>query len=182
MIDQNILSLLNTIGIWLAGIGTLAAVIVALYLARRDTIVKLKIYAGHRIIVSQGSKEKPDFLSIGITNVGFRKTTIINIGWKIGLLKKKYAIQTLYPLPYSDNLPKTIGDGEEAKFLIPFINFEGYPNWIDEFPKDFLVKFPAITSLNLKLQVFTSIGKTFEVRVEEGLRKKLVESALKQKT
>jgi|LGVF01.1.fsa_nt_gb hypothetical protein len=182
MIDQNVLALLNTIGIWLAGIGILSAVIVSLYLARRDSIVKLKVFAGHRILVTQDQKGCPDFLSIGITNVGFRKITVTGIGWKIGVFNKKYAIQTLYPSAISDNLPKTLNDGDEARLLIPFNNPHDYPNWIDDFPKDFLGKYPKLSSRTLKLQVFTTIGKTFEVKIEPGLRQKLIESALRQKT
>jgi len=181
MIDQAVLALLNTIGIWLAGIGTLSAVIVSLYLARKDSIVRLKVYAGHRILVAQNQKEQPDFLSIGITNVGFRKVTITGIGWKVGIFKKKYGIQTLYPNPISDNLPKTLNDGDEARVLIPFKNSQNYPNWIDDFPKDFLGKYPKLSSRTLKLQVLTTIGKTFEVKIEAGLRQKLIESAIRQK-
>lgn len=179
MIDQNVLALLNTIGIWLAGIGTLSAVIVSLYLARRDSIVKLQIFVGHRVLVTQNQKEQPDFLSIGITNVGFRKVTITGIGWKFGIFNKKYSIQILYPSPISDNLPKTLNDGDEARVLIPFKNSQDYPNWIDDFPKNFLGKYPKLSSRTLKLQIFTTIGKTFEAKIEAGLRQKLIESTLR---
>lgn len=182
MTDPSLFAILNTIGIWLAAIGTVSAVIVSLYLARRDSIIKLKIYAGHRILIGMGQEDRPSYLSIGITNTGFRKVTIVNLGWKSGFFKKTYAIQTLYPGPYSDNLPKTIADGEEARFLIPFKNYDGNPNWIDEFPRDFLDKYPKLKCKTLKLQVMTSLGKTFEVRVEKGLQEKLLESALRLKS
>ena len=46
--------ILNTIGTWFAGIGTVSAVIVSLYLASRNSKVQLKICAGHRVLATPG--------------------------------------------------------------------------------------------------------------------------------
>ena len=173
--------ILNTIGIWLAGIGTLSAVIVSLYLARRDSNVQLKVCAGHRVLVTPGQKGTPDYCSIRVTNVGFRPATITGIGWKVGLFKKKYGIQTVYGHPASSKLPVKLDYGDEASYLIGFLGDGTYPNWIDEFPKDFLADHPRISSLTLKVQAFTSVGKTFEAKIEKGLRQRLLAVALKQK-
>jgi hypothetical protein len=62
-----------------------------------------------------------------------------------------------------------------------FLGDGTYPNWIDDFPKDFLVDHPRISSLTLKMQAFTSVGKTFEAKIEKGLRHRLLAVALKQK-
>ena len=43
--------LLNALGSWVAGAGSLAAVAIALWLARRVEKVKLDAWAGHRILV-----------------------------------------------------------------------------------------------------------------------------------
>ncbi len=174
--------ILNTVGTWLAGIGTLSAVIVSLYLARRDSKVKLKVCAGHRVLVTPGQTGTPDYCSIMVTNVGFRPATITGIGWKVGLFKKKYGTQTVYGHPASSNLPVKLDYGDEASYLIGFLGDGTHPNWIDEFPKGFLTNHPRISALTLKVQAFTSVGKTFESKIEQGLRQRLLAVALKQKT
>lgn len=166
----------------MAGIGTLSAVIVSLYLARRDSKVKLIVTAGHRVLVTPGQTRTPDYCSIRVTNVGFRPATITGIGWKVGLLKKKYGIQTVHGHPASSNLPVKLEYGDEASYLIGFLGDGTYPNWIDEFPIDFLSNNPKISTLTLKVQAFTSVGKTFESKIEKGLRQRLLSAALKQKS
>ena len=89
--DQHTFQILNTLGTWLAGIGTLSAVIVSLYLARRGSKIKLKINAGHRILVGSTMEGKyPDYCSIRIVNTGFRQANLTELGWKVGLIKKEY--------------------------------------------------------------------------------------------
>jgi hypothetical protein len=182
MINPETLQILNTIGIWLAGVGTLSAVIVSLYLARRDSKVQLKVSAGHRVLVTPGQKGTPDYCSIRVVNVGFRPATITGIGWRVGFFRKKYGIQTVHGHPVSSKLPIKLEHGDEANYLIGFLGDGSYPNWIDEFPKSFLPGNPKISSLTLRVQAYTSVGKTFESKIERGLRQRLVEFALKQKT
>ena len=182
MIKQETLQILNTIGTWLAGIGTLSAVIVSLYLARRESSTSIKVSAGHRILVTPGQKAKPDYCTIRIVNVGFRPAKITGVGWKVGFLKKKYGIQTVHGNSLSSQMPVKLEHGDEATYFIDFVGDGTYPNWIDEFAKDFLGKTPRLNSLTLKVQAFTSVGKTFEKHIEKGLRQRLIEAALKQKT
>lgn len=153
--------ILSIIGTWLAGIGTLSAVIVSLFFARRDSKVQLKVCAGHRVRVTPGQKGTPDICSIRVTNVGFRPATITGIGWKVGLFKKKYGTQIVYGNPASSELPVKLDYGDEANYQIDFLDDGTHPNWIDDFPKVFLAEHPRIFCLTLKVQVFTSVGKTF---------------------
>ena len=175
--DITTLDILSIIGVWLAGIGTVEAVITSLYLARRDSRVSLKVSVGHRIMLGPGIEKPPEYCSIYIVNQGFRKATITNIGWKVGFFRKQYAIQQIDGNAYSSPLPVELTDGQEAKYLIPFKNRTGQDHWIDEFPKGFLDKWPRLKARTLRLQVFTYVGKTFEAKLEEGLIEKLVESA-----
>lgn len=122
----------------------------------------------------------PDYCSIRVVNVGFRPATITGIGWKGGVIRKKYAIQTVHGHPASSKLPIKLDQGDEAHYLVGFLGDGTYPNWIDEFPKDFLSSSPRISSLTLKVQAFTSVGKTVEAKVEKGLRQRLVKAALKK--
>ena len=169
---------INTFAPWLAAVGTISAVIVSLYLSRAEKPIKLEIRAGHRIIIEPGAIGKhPEFLYISAINTGHRITTITNVGWKIGLFKKQHAIQVVPNNISSSNLPIKIDDGEEAKWLIPLDLPE---NWIERFSKDFLRPNPRWNVLWVKLQIHTSIGKTFEARIEKGLRKKILEECKKQ--
>jgi hypothetical protein len=80
-LDQKI-QVWMVIGTWFAGLGTCAAVIVALYLSRRIEKVRLKVYAGLRVILGDGTPRQTH-LSIGVTNLGERPVTINTVGWAI---------------------------------------------------------------------------------------------------
>lgn len=164
---------INTFAPWLSALGTLSAVSVSLYLARAAKPLKLEIRAGHRIIVETGQKgTPPEFLFVSVINTGHRIATITNIGWKIGLFKKRHAIQVVQKDMYSSGVPVKIDDGEEAKWLIPL---DLADNWIQRFARDFLKPYPRWNLFWLRLQIHTSVGKTFEARIEKGLRSKLME-------
>ncbi len=175
-------NVLNVIGTWLTGVGTVSAVVLSLYLARRDTRIRLRVNAGHRVIVRPGADELPDYCSITIVNHGFRRARVTNIGWKSGFIKKRYSIQQIDGNVFSSPLPIELDYGQEATYLIPFRNQDGAHHWIDEFPKAVLPKWPFLNVWSLKLRVFTSVGKTFEARPEKGLRDRVVESAKRHLT
>jgi len=89
---------INTFAPWLSAIGTFAAVLVSLYLARQASMLNLNITAGHRVILTPGKKGPyPEFISISIINTGNRDLQITDIGWKVGFFKKKrqHAIQMI---------------------------------------------------------------------------------------
>ena len=62
----------NTVGTWVAGIGTIATVITALWLANRDNSVRLRVYAvvGLRIDDNYNPPRTSNFVWISVTNVG----------------------------------------------------------------------------------------------------------------
>jgi multisubunit Na+/H+ antiporter MnhE subunit len=66
---------INSFSPWLSAVGTIIAVIVALYLARLDKRIRLRVSAGHRLVFSAGASipENPDeYLVINIVNSGYR--------------------------------------------------------------------------------------------------------------
>jgi hypothetical protein len=70
-IDQKI-QLWMVVGTWFAGLGTVAAVIVALYLSRRVEKVHLKVTAYmDEVLLGDGSPPE-DHFSINVTNLGER--------------------------------------------------------------------------------------------------------------
>lgn len=172
--NQETWKFVNTFAPWLSAIGTLSAVTLSLYLARRDKNIRLKVSAGHRIIVGPGSQEPyPEYLSIHVVNVGHRDAQIINIGWKVGILQKRYAVQSTVQDRISSSIPVRLKDGEEAKFLIP-LNAE--TDWLREFGNKMLHPFPWLQAYSIRIQAFTSVGGIFEAPIEKTLRRKILEA------
>lgn len=146
--------------------------IVALYFARRDRKIRLAVRAGHRLMVTPGEKGRPEFIYIGVVNIGHREAQIIYIGWKWGFLKKHYAI-AMFNEGLSSALPTKLRDGEEALY---FLSLEEDKQLLKKFAKGMkLLPYPRIQSYFVKVQVSTSTNVTFEKRIEKGLRKMLVE-------
>lgn len=62
---------LGSITDWLSAIGTVGAVIVALYLARSDRKPKAKVYARFSYLIGMGSlPDEPFQITVGIVNLG----------------------------------------------------------------------------------------------------------------
>jgi hypothetical protein len=146
-----------------------------LYLARRDASKRLEITAGHRLAVTPGVKgPHPEYLMIEIVNIGRREAQITNIGWKVGLLRQRFAVHITTNDGMSSTIPVRLRDGEEARFFTPL---NGQSMWLQNFARDFLLPFPKIKSRFVKVRAFTSVSRNFEKTIEQGLREKLVEAA-----
>jgi hypothetical protein len=162
---------INTFSPWLSAIGTLAAVLVSLYLSGQDRRIKLRISAHSSFLISQGLPGKPtEYLSIHIVNTGRREVQIINIGWKVGLFKKQYAVQTIMRDGISSTLPVRIRDGEEANYFIPLKD----SSWLKDFVEKFLHPDPESRLKHLKIQAVTSVGKKFESKIDKSLQTELL--------
>ena len=143
------------IGTWFAGLATLVAAVVALYLARRSEKVRLRIFVGVRMVMrGDGSPSEP-YVCFDVTNVGERPVTITNVGWVIGKRKaRRYGIQILEGLPWKQ-CPAELTHGQGAQFMV---GLSGTPNWTKEFATNF-VKAPRELE-TLRAQIFTSVGQT----------------------
>ena len=125
-------------------------------------------------MITPGEKGRTEYIYIGIVNIGHRESQITNINWKTGIIKKQYAIFTMLTNDsLSSELPIKLRDGAEARYFIPLKDDK-------QGLKDFanimtLSPCPRLQSYFVKVQVSTSIGDTFETRIEKGLRKMLVE-------
>jgi hypothetical protein len=176
LLSQDTWRFINTFSPWLAALGTIAAVLVSLHLARRDKKIRLEVSAGHRIIITSGVPAPyPEYLYIHIVNIGHREAQITNIGWKAGFLRKRHAVQaTVHEM--SSPIPVRLKDGEEAQY---FISLNEERNWLKDFVQRMLQPYPQLQSYFLKVQVFTSIGNKFEARIEKSLRDKLIKATTK---
>lgn len=165
---------INSFAPWLSALGTISAVIVALYLSSKDR-PKLRVSADTRILLDEG-ENYPEYLIIEAVNIGIRPIKITNVGWTIGFNRKKSFIQIIKPdinnlhaTMLSSQLPITINDGEEARWLVPI------DTWTGSF-KSFLSWCPRWELLSMKLVVATSHGVTFKATLGDGLKKALLEA------
>ena len=115
--------LINGVSSLLTAIGTLSAVIVSLWLARRDSRVRLKAHAGIGKILTEGkvykdASQEPDFLMITVTNIGRRVVTVTGLFWKNRLIRLRAVFQIPAEAPLSAQIPKRLQDGDQATFSV----------------------------------------------------------------
>lgn len=163
--------LINSFANWLSAIGTLAAVAVSLYLASRLSIPTAKLTVGHRIIIEPGMKgQPPEYVLFQIVNTGDRPIRVTGIGWKVGLWKKRQAVQMSEAL-ISSPLPVDLAHGQEAKWFIPLSARE--EPWLRYFAKGMLMPNYRVSCFSLRAQAFISTGRIFNVKPESNLLSKL---------
>jgi len=164
-LDQKI-QIWMVIGTWLAALATLGAVIVALQLARRTEKVRLKAYAGLRVIVLGDGNPPQEHLVIGVTNMGERSVTINTVGWAVGKRKhRSFCIQTVSG-PYTKQYPVELAHGKSADFMVSFL---ATPTWLMEFATGFVKDSSDKSLKTLVALVHTSVGQTVEVQPEKPL-------------
>lgn len=169
--------LINGFANWFSAAGSFAAAAVALYLANRAAKPSAKVSVGHRIIIGPGSsKPYPEFAVFRIVNTGDRPIRVIQLGWKVGLFRKRFAVQ-MYDVTQSSALPIELAHGQEATWYVPLSASE--EPWLEYFAKGMLVPHYRTALWTLRAQMFSSVGYVFESRPEEGLIKRLREACAK---
>lgn len=165
--------LINSFANWLAAAGSFAAALVALYLASRASKPSARVTIGHRLVIGPGIAEPyPEFIVFNIVNTGDRPIRVSQIGWKAGLLRKRFAIQR-YDAKISSPLPVELSHGQEASWMVPF-DAEGNP-WPERFARDILTPHNRIALWTLRGRFFTSVGHIFQARPEGNLLSRLKE-------
>jgi len=158
------MTVLGAMGSWLAAVGTIAASGVALLLAGRAEKVKLKVWAGRRLIVGGGSGQPTECVVISVTNLGERPVIIQSAAWRMGKGKsRQYAIQmpsTTSPSQFG----KRIDYGENAQFMV---NFVESPDWMRDFATNVVQDGSDKWLKTLRAQVNTSVGHTETVKPEQ---------------
>ena len=169
--------MINSFANWFAGAGSLAAAGVALYLANRAAKPTALVTIGHRIMISSGStKPYPEFAQFKISNTGDRPIRVNQIGWRMGLFKKRYAVQ-IYDENQSSPLPVELSHGQEAFWMIPIHARD--ESWTEQFAKKLLLPHYRTALWTLRGQFFTSVGHVFEVKPETNLVARLKEACVK---
>ena len=154
---------------WVSGIGSLAAAVVALYVALDSQRIKLKGFCGHRVIVG-GGQPPIDVLAISMTNTSQRPTVVTNIGFTFGALRwKKFGIITSMQDVISHGIPKPLSDGETGNWNVDLGKDE---QWLKDLAEQFSVTRFAVATW--KITVHTSNGGTTTLRPEKHLRNALL--------
>ena len=173
-LDEHTLRLLEVAGTWVSGIGTLLAVVMALYLARAERAVRLKVSAGVRLVVTPGEERTPEVISIEVVNVGARPAVITNVLWRWGILRRQYAVQVTGSAMDSLKIHQRLEPGHRGSFYIE-LDQDDQENWARCFVKNMPNRFRALWLRRLQIGVATAVGITQWCVVESTLREKLVE-------
>jgi hypothetical protein len=175
--DQNTIQIWGIIGTWVASIGTVSAVIISLLLAYNKGKLKLKVTAGHRLIVTPGFDSRPEYCCINVVNTVDRPAKITSVGWQTGSFKNKKFFLQIFGTPGFDDVPKVLHEGEEANFKVPLRLKGNDEDWIVRLPMSLVGDEGKIRHIKkLKVVLATSVGQMFRTRVEDNLVKKLLES------
>ena len=107
---------INLGNVWeaLSAIGTIGAVVVSLYLSRKDSINKIRVST--QVIIPVGSLDKKIYTNVTITNVGRQEVIITQIGVTHSrYAKKKFAFITNMGI-FNNTLPTYLKTGEFNNF------------------------------------------------------------------
>ena len=154
--DQKI-QLWNVVGTWFAGLATLAAVIAALYLARKAERVNLRVFVGIQVVLGNGSPRER-YISIEVTNLGDRPVTVRTVGWAVGKGKKRKVCVQPVSGPYTAQHPIELAHGKSANFMV---SLHLMPNWLSEVASEFIRDTDIRTFV---AQVHTSVGSIVEAK------------------
>jgi hypothetical protein len=142
-------------------------------LAKRVSIPKVKFTVGHRVMMTQGEKgPPPEYVLFNVVNTGERVIRINHIGWRVGLFKKRFAIQN-FDSQYSSNLPVELTHGQEASYFVPLAARD--EPWLVYFAKGMMMPHRRTSCATLRATMITSVGNQFIVKPERNLVGKLRE-------
>lgn len=166
--------LVNSFANWISAIGTLAAVVLSLWLATRSWRPRARVRVGHRVVIDSGDIGPwPEVIVFSVVNTGEKPLRITGIGWSIGFFRwKRQAIQ-MHDRVQSSPIPVELTHGQEATWLFPLL--PGEEGWMQSFPQKMLLPHWRLGCLTLRGVFSTSIGKTFVAKVEPGLLKRIRE-------
>ena len=162
---------------WLSAIGTVGAVIVALYLARKDGKPDLILHSGIKKIVGPrwGPSDDRDYMHLSATNLGRNDVKITHLVWRIGFFRKERFLQIPSQTQVSAGLPYKMPHAEEMNIVHPFDELD--------LPNSPIVKhiakasYPALLTKTLEFGFHTSVGITFWARPDEKIVTRFLKEA-----
>jgi hypothetical protein len=173
--EREVWLFINSFADWLSALGTIAAVITALYLARRDSRISLRVLAGIRMLLGGNlpTDRVHEFVCLEITNVGRRQARVSNIYFRDGFPWGSKFVMIPPKNIFSSAVPIMLADGETASYVIPVEEFEQVnQGWLK---KHFAGTRGRVRARLFRAGVVASAGGMFDVRVEDSLRRRLAE-------
>jgi hypothetical protein len=123
-IDMDTWAALNAIGAIIGAFGTVAAVIVALRLARRDYIPRLSVSNAIMQTMDRVPDGKPlELVTITGTNIGHTAINVKGIFWTFGWFRRQTFVTVQYSNPWSQQLPKEITHSQQVFLAQPLSEF-----------------------------------------------------------
>lgn len=167
--------LINSFSNWLSALGTIGAVIVSLWLATRAIRLQCHASVGHRLIIESGATGAiPEIIVFRIVNTGERSIRVTSIGWRVGLLRWRREALQMFDRAQSSPMPVDLTHGQEAHWVVPLLPDE--QGLLSSFPRKMLAPHARFHCATLRACFITSVGKTFLIKPEQGLLKKLREA------
>jgi hypothetical protein len=163
--------------------GTLGAVVVAVYLANRERRDRIRARAGERAIL--GYPTCPDqalpVINVEVTNLTLHPVTITRLGWTVGVFHKQHFFQVPdWTDPLTSKLPTRLEYGQSANYNFPREEFFKHAAAICN---HISTAVPWVSARFIFLFVTTSgYPGHFRFRVEPSLGRALVERAKEIKT
>jgi hypothetical protein len=169
--------MLELLAAWLAALGTISAVVTALYLAQRDNRIRLRVSAGIRQLILEGGGpgSGTEFVSIDIVNVGRRVGVVTGVSWKFGWFSKGAYLQVPPSNLYSDQFPKKLADGDRAALMIPLTSFR--ENFRAAAHKQLKAPWKHLRAHSLRVIAHTSAREDARARAEKELSQEVLRLA-----
>src|SRR6266480_2395823 len=151
---------------YLTSVGTVGAVIVALYLSRKDRREKISVSVAIHYSVGpeQTLADSIRLFGLEATNVGFATGTVTNLCWRVGVFRKKVLyVNTSGLMEWpTESPPKTLHRGDWLTVRLPQEQFIGGLTFLlEEVSKH---PFPTLAFRSLRAGVQTSTKKRFFAR------------------
>ena len=107
LVDPEVRQWLDVGAEYLTAVGTVGAVIVALYFSRKDRREKISVSAAIHYSVGpeQTLAESTRLYGLTATNVGFATVTVQNLCWRVGVLRKKVLYVDTWGLEWPTESP-----------------------------------------------------------------------------
>lgn len=111
---------INSFSNWFSAIGTIAAVVVALCLARRQDKPRASLRAEiSSVWFEKGSNKNREYLVIRAVNIGDRPVTISHLSIRFGFFRRVWVGVPLPDRETSSTFPTELSYGKEAIWYIP---------------------------------------------------------------
>jgi hypothetical protein len=182
MLDEDAWRFINTFAPWFSAIGSLAAVVVALTLARRQHRIHLHVLlrvgsSPARIgdDLESRSASPPPEACVEVSNRGLRKAAVRDIRFSIGWLRRReFRVSALH----GHALPAPLEDGERVLFYMPVESLAS--ELVRGLPKSALLQFLHLRAHSVSAIVHTTAGVRARGRAQRTLCAKLVAQAKKR--